>query len=561
MNKHRIVSLLLIALILSGFFIRFWQLGTHPGSALIDEAHFGYLAYSLLETGKDEHGISWPLIFKGFGDQKLPLYAYSLLPWVKFFGLSVFTIRIPSLLAGALLIWAAYILVYEAFRSKQAALFAAFVTAFSPWPFFLSRFGFEANLSLVFYVFGLAVGLRFIRNPTPFRGILAALLLAIPWYGYIAFRPTSVIIVAAMTVVAWKMRLVDRINLVYFLTAFAVLIFPWFLPSTSASNSTRLSQVSLLGDEGIALEVNEQRNYCSEQMPKVFCYTAFNKPILITQTLVQRYFDVFSPNYLATEGEKSGRSFLTVNRYGQFSPVIYLFFIAGITSLLFYKKIALSTKIVLIIGLLLSALPAIVSGAPQKVRLTPWYPFALLSIAASYYWLITAPFKRYIKSIATLLTIILVLIHFASFWSQFFTVHLFKNDFKYQSYIPELTRYIESLSDDSLVVIKPFYSDAVMFHAFYSRQDPRYYQQNARLGVLEDSGFQHTEQVGRIMAKNIEPSEVACIASSTGYQNAFLVTEDRREDLNIAYQIKSSNGVHTLVYSYVVPLSMCGSQY
>src|SRR3989344_7895510 len=105
-NRFIIATLLVILILATG--LRLFWLDRAPFGALIDEAHFGYIAYSLLETGKDEHGVSWPLIFRGFGDQKLPAYAYVLLPFIQIFGLSVTSIRLPSVLAGSLSVLALY---------------------------------------------------------------------------------------------------------------------------------------------------------------------------------------------------------------------------------------------------------------------------------------------------------------------------------------------------------------------------------------------------------------------------------------------------------------------
>ena len=64
-NKFTLILILVIAVLL-----RFWQINTLP-SLNPDEAALGYNAYSLLKTGKDEHGISWPLHFKSFSDYKV----------------------------------------------------------------------------------------------------------------------------------------------------------------------------------------------------------------------------------------------------------------------------------------------------------------------------------------------------------------------------------------------------------------------------------------------------------------------------------------------------------
>ena len=48
----------IILIFLLGFAIRFYKLGSLPSGFVNDEADFGYNAYSLIKTGKDEFGIS-----------------------------------------------------------------------------------------------------------------------------------------------------------------------------------------------------------------------------------------------------------------------------------------------------------------------------------------------------------------------------------------------------------------------------------------------------------------------------------------------------------------------
>ena len=55
-------SLLLIIILAS--LLRIWNLNNFPVGFNADEAAIGYNAYSLLQTGKDEYGSSFPLAFK-----------------------------------------------------------------------------------------------------------------------------------------------------------------------------------------------------------------------------------------------------------------------------------------------------------------------------------------------------------------------------------------------------------------------------------------------------------------------------------------------------------------
>lgn len=69
-------KLLIIIIFLLGFFLRLYKIVDIPPGLNRDEAAIGYTAYSLLKTGKDEHGTFLPVSLKSFGDWKLPLYPY-----------------------------------------------------------------------------------------------------------------------------------------------------------------------------------------------------------------------------------------------------------------------------------------------------------------------------------------------------------------------------------------------------------------------------------------------------------------------------------------------------
>ena len=79
MTKHKIFLIIVLTI---AFLIRFINLNSTP-ALNPDEAALGYNAYSLIETGKDEHGTSWPLHFKSFGDFKPGGYVYLAIPFVK----------------------------------------------------------------------------------------------------------------------------------------------------------------------------------------------------------------------------------------------------------------------------------------------------------------------------------------------------------------------------------------------------------------------------------------------------------------------------------------------
>lgn len=541
--------LILLLIVLIGFAIRAWRLDTAPKGALIDELHFGYLAYSLLETGADEHGQRWPILFRGFGDQKLPAYAYALLPVVRVLGLTVQALRIPSLLAGSALILGIAWLLKEWQLGWKWSLWGAFITALIPWSFFLSRIGFESNLALCVYTFGLAALVRGGKKYHAGWLLSGGLLLAGTWYSYIAYRPVTVVLLT-MVLVVYR---VPRKLLASAVLPFVIVCIPLLLPSVIGANSARFNQVGITHDPGLAMEVNEQRTFCSMNLPTIVCYGIFNKPALIAQKLIARTLRTYSPQYLATEGEDE--TFLTVARYGQLYTSLYPFFAIGLAALLFSNLISIKHRLVIAAGLVVSAVPGLLAGEPQKVRLSPLLPFVVAATSlgtAQFFHFIRVSLRAPLRSVVgtTMLAMLVVLVCYqaSTYFTAYFGVHTTQRENEYQSYLPDLYRFISSLPSDSLVVIKPFYSDPLMFYAFYNRIDPTWYQNNAVLGPLEDSGFQHTVELGSIWAYDYSLPTVKCKAESLS-KHGYLVTNEQLP-FDPIYQGKSTNGVHTYVYIY-----------
>lgn len=127
------IVIILLFIILLGFFLRVYRIDNSPQSLYWDEVSIGYNAYSVLQTGKDEWGRVLLWFFEAFGEFKFPVAIYSTAISIKFFGLTDFAVRFPSAFFGALSIVAIYMLGKELFLKRKIALISAFLFAVSPW--------------------------------------------------------------------------------------------------------------------------------------------------------------------------------------------------------------------------------------------------------------------------------------------------------------------------------------------------------------------------------------------------------------------------------------------
>src|SRR3989344_5423980 len=157
------VLILLLALVFRAF-----DFGHTPAGMSDDEASHGYNAYSLLITGKDEYGKSWPLLNRSFGTYASNLYTYLSIVPVKILGLNAVSVRLTSLISGMLLV----VLVIIALGPA-----AGFVVAISPVFVFYSRAAFEANLGLMLLFLGIVLAVR--KHP-----YLSTIILSLSAYAY-----------------------------------------------------------------------------------------------------------------------------------------------------------------------------------------------------------------------------------------------------------------------------------------------------------------------------------------------------------------------------------------
>ena len=154
-----------------------------PKGFFTDEASFGLNADLILRTGRDEYGEFLPVLFRSFGEYKLPVFIYAEVPFVAVFGRTEEAVRLTAAVLGSLTIVTTYLLAKELFRNEAGSLGAAAFLAIMPWHIHYSRTGLGDIVALpLFFALGFYLFFRAVRDQ---RFLLpAAIALALCFYCY-----------------------------------------------------------------------------------------------------------------------------------------------------------------------------------------------------------------------------------------------------------------------------------------------------------------------------------------------------------------------------------------
>ena len=149
-----------MALIVFSAVVQFASLRTNPPGFFLDESSIAYNAHTISTSGRDEHGESWPLFFRAFGEFKNPVYVYLLAGVFRLTGPGILSARALSATLGLLTILLLGLLAFRITQSSSTALLFSLLVLFTPWTFEISRLVLEVAL----YPFAVALFLLAVWN-------------------------------------------------------------------------------------------------------------------------------------------------------------------------------------------------------------------------------------------------------------------------------------------------------------------------------------------------------------------------------------------------------------
>lgn len=186
--------LLLACLVLLAFAVRAWRVDLYPNGCQSDECNNGMDALWWLQ------GMPYTP-FRLTNEGQATLFTYILALFFRLFGASVPTMRLASAVAGALTVWAFYLLARDLYGDR-AALLGAALLAGSRWHLTFSRIVYEAILTPLCEVLAFWFFLRGLRDRRWRDLVLGGMALGLGLHTYTAFRVVPLVAAAFLGALA-----------------------------------------------------------------------------------------------------------------------------------------------------------------------------------------------------------------------------------------------------------------------------------------------------------------------------------------------------------------------
>ena len=520
-------SLFLITLLvfLVGVFFRLYKLTDFPPGLIQDEVVAAYDAFALLETGRDHHGVLWPLTFSSFNDWVSPFFIYYLTPFIKVFGLNAFAVRFSVSLLSIISLVLFYFVAKEFFKEKSKAFFAFALFSFSSFAIMTARWAIPTHtIILPFLVFLFFLGKAMNTAQHQMTNLLwAQIFLGISIYTDTAMKVFGPLI--HLTSLFTIKHLVNKKWLFFLFLTFSIVSAP------------------TLFDHLFNLQERNNRF----NMISVFSLSDF-----WMFTFLQNYFSYLSPVTLFVSGDVN--PVRTIPNLGYEHLFYSLFFYSGLFLLIYKlikKKINLHEKF-LLLYFLVSPLPtSLTLPAADFQRALYILPVLILISSEGLFFLwqrlsmfLTKKFFVPLRLAQIEIIIFLSIILLLNF--SFFTMNYFSqkyqniNKYYFQYGLDKVFYYLlKNEQQYEQIYISNVINMPYIYYLYYSQYDPRKlryadYEKN------DDQGWTNVEKIGKYHFVSIDNSS---------FVNAKLIYEAQNSPL-AKYQIwEKDKIIYVTLYS------------
>lgn len=442
MNLKILIILIIFTL---AIFLRFYKLGNIPPGLNPDEASMGYNAYSLLMTGRDRYGESFPLVFRSLGTYLLPLYTYLTVIPVDIFGLTIFSVHFVSALSSIVIVFVTLLIIFSIKEINLASkILTILFISISPWAVYFGRAGHEVTLSLSFFTLSI---LLFIKSLSNHKFIPATLLIVgMSSYIYYADRYLSMLLFPILLFVFRSILFKSKGYLILGLIFLFV---------------SQLPQLAIIHTEAFSRRIT-QVNYFNDQVT--------NKPLYILREFSTHYLEYFSPKSLFFEADpQKARSI----------PNLSVFYIWMVIPFILGIKVLLKNKTKPVFKILLLLL--LIGPIPAALTKDPFYSFRALS----FLWVITIVISlgagyllELIPSRLNRIVVIVIVTSFSlvSLCTSYFVLLMREREDNYGYQYYQLTNKLVEFKDKKVVIDASRLPAVHIWIPFYGKMDPVKFQ-------------------------------------------------------------------------------------
>jgi len=496
---------------LVGLLVRILFLGNFPIGFTPDEASFGYDAYSILQTGKDQWG-NFPFVLKSFGDYKSPLQSFLQVPFVALGGLNKVSVRLPNAIFGSLAIIATYFLVkeirkkYLSINSDLPEILSALLVAISPWHIMMSRGAFEANLTTFLVPLGIYFFIKSFEKEKYL--LLSSLVFGLNLFSYHSAKfVTPLIIIFIVFFYRKDLKKFSSkkimLSLGIFTLFLGLMFYTFFLGA-----GKRVADVNIL--KGSLQSAAEERiDAVNSGLNPILARAIYNKYSFSIKRLSSNYFQYFSPQFLFTNGAAETTYGMNPGR-----STLYVVEVMFLVSFLLFGYQYLNKFLPIIFWILVAPIPAALSSGPgfaanRAVIMIP----AIQIISAFGLWFLIDKVRKFKYSkyinIFLFLTITFSFFHFVQ---EYFYLYPTKQAKGMLFGNLEVSYWLEENSRSySSVVVSRKLSEPHIYIAFAEKYNPKNYQDNSRNWNFEDNNLGWVDQMsnytlGKYLFRNIDLS-------------------------------------------------------
>lgn len=432
-----------------------------------DELDAGYQAYSLMLTGRDYRGNLWPVYAESFSESRAPLLMYTMVPFVKIFGLNELGIRLPSVFWGVVGVVGFYYLLCLLKVKWRVAMISVGFLVVSPWHIQYSRSGFELTLMSVLIIWGLFFLIRGLEKNKNGDCLMAGIFFGLSFYAYnTANVYVPLLILAVLVVWGRSIKLIWQKKNSLFLVGLIMMIMaiPLLKEILLGQGAERFKLLSIWTNDLIISEINEYRNLFSGSFwSRVF----FNKAVYTVKRILLNYGGAFSFDFLFGRGDVTFRH--SLQKVGNLFSIQAFLIVLGLVSLARAKKSKKSWRFMLMF-LLLSPIPACltIDGVNHASRLF------LMVFPLSYFSALGVDYLvgKEKKVLLVFLGLIFVF-ELVNFQLYYWTSYK-RESWRWWHYgYKEIMLGLDKLRGDQKVLIEATYEPSLIRYLFWTTTNPR----------------------------------------------------------------------------------------